>query len=85
MDRVVGVETEYGCLVSEQEPLLTMYERDLAGGLRVDLPSPGVNRLMGCVSGFERRAMDFLGVGLPFGHSTLVLCEKAGGSPISVS
>jgi SAM-dependent methyltransferase len=48
------------------------------GGLRVDLPSPGINRLMGGVAEFERRAMGVLGVGLPFGHSTLALAEKVG-------
>ena len=32
----------------------------------------------GGVAEFERRAMDVLGVGLPFGHSTLALVEKAG-------
>jgi SAM-dependent methyltransferase len=48
------------------------------GGLRVDLPSPGINRLMGSVAEFERRAMELLGVGLPFGHSTLAIGEKVG-------
>ena len=48
------------------------------GGLRLDVPSPAINRLMGGVASFERRAMGTLGVGLPFGHSTLVLADKAG-------
>ena len=43
------------------------------GGLRIDVPSPGINRLMGGVAAFERRAMVALGGSLPFGHSTLVL------------
>ncbi len=47
------------------------------GGLRVDVPSPRMNRWMARVAEFERRATDRLGVGLPFGHSTLVLSEKA--------
>ncbi|WP_435008086.1 class I SAM-dependent methyltransferase [Tundrisphaera lichenicola] len=48
------------------------------GGLRIDLPSRRVNRLMAGVAEFERRAMDGLGVGLPFGHSTMALAEKGG-------
>lgn len=47
------------------------------GGLRIDLPSPAINRLMGGVAEFERLAMGRFHAGLPFGHSTLVLCEKA--------
>jgi SAM-dependent methyltransferase len=49
------------------------------GGLRLDVPIPWVNLLMGGVSAIERRASGLLGVGLPFGHSTLVLAGRAGG------
>jgi SAM-dependent methyltransferase len=49
------------------------------GGLRLDVPSPRVNRLMGAVSAFERRASGWLHCPLPFGHSTLILAEKPGG------
>jgi SAM-dependent methyltransferase len=51
------------------------------GGLRLDVPSPWVNRVMGGVSAFERRATRLLGVALPFGHSTMVLAVKPGGKP----
>ena len=51
------------------------------GGLRIDVPSPRVNRVMGGVAAFERRTMDFLGLPLPFGHSTMVLAAKEGGNP----
>ena len=51
------------------------------GGLRLDVPPPWVNRLMGGVSSFERRATRFLCVGLPFGHSTMILAIKPGGNP----
>ena len=51
------------------------------GGLRLDVPRPWVNRVMGGVAAFERRATGLLGVGLPFGHSTMVLAEKRGGNP----
>jgi SAM-dependent methyltransferase len=50
------------------------------GGLRLDVPSPRVNRVMGGVSAFERRAARLLGVSLPFGHSTMVLAVKRGGN-----
>jgi SAM-dependent methyltransferase len=49
------------------------------GGLRLDVPSPWVNRLMGGVSAIERHASGLLGVGLPFGHSTMVLAGRAEG------
>ena len=49
------------------------------GGLRIDVPSPVVNRLMTGVASFERRTMNALGVGLPFGHSTIILAGKAAG------
>ena len=51
------------------------------GGLRLDVPGPRVNRLMGGVSTIERRATGLLGVGLPFGHSTMALAARAGGKP----
>ena len=41
--------------------------------------SPWVNRMMGGVSAFERRAFGLFGVGLPFGHSTMVLADQTGG------
>ncbi len=49
------------------------------GGLRLDVPSPRVNRLMGAVSTFERRVSGLLRCPLPFGHSTLILAVKPGG------
>jgi SAM-dependent methyltransferase len=49
------------------------------GGLRLDVPRPWLNRAMGGVAAIERRATGLLGVGLPFGHSTMVLAEQAGG------
>jgi SAM-dependent methyltransferase len=48
------------------------------GGLRIRLPHPAVNRLMTGVSGAEAWLAGRLGVRLPFGHSTLVLAERAG-------
>jgi SAM-dependent methyltransferase len=51
------------------------------GGLRLDVPSPWVNRLMGGISEFERRASRLLGVAVPFGHSTMVLADKRGENP----
>jgi SAM-dependent methyltransferase len=49
------------------------------GGLRLDVPTPWVNRMMGGVSAIERRAAALIGGGLPFGHSTMVLAGRAGG------
>jgi SAM-dependent methyltransferase len=49
------------------------------GGLRLDVPSPGVNRVMGGVLAFERRLSGLLHCPLPFGHSTMVLAVKPGG------
>src|SRR5207247_2639598 len=46
------------------------------GGLRLDVPSPWMNRFMGRISTFERRASRLFGLPLPFGHSTMVLAEK---------
>ncbi len=48
------------------------------GGLRIDAPPPGINRLMGSVAAFERRAMGWLGGSLPFGHGTLALARRPG-------
>ncbi len=48
------------------------------GGLRIDVPSPRVNRLMGGVAALERRAMGVFGSRLPFGHSTMALARRAG-------
>jgi SAM-dependent methyltransferase len=49
------------------------------GGLRLDVPRPWINRLMGGVSAIERRASGMLGVALPFGHSTMALARRMGG------
>jgi SAM-dependent methyltransferase len=46
------------------------------GGLRIAVPGPIVNRLMGGVSTLEAVLAGRLGVPLPFGHSTLALVEK---------
>jgi SAM-dependent methyltransferase len=48
------------------------------GGLRLDVPSPWINRVMGGVSAIERRSCGLIGLGLPFGHSTMVLAERTG-------
>jgi len=50
------------------------------GGLRLDVPAPWINRVMGGVSSFERRACGLVGLGLPFGHSTMVLAGRSGGN-----
>jgi SAM-dependent methyltransferase len=50
------------------------------GGLRLDVPSPRVNRVMGAVSTFERRLSSLFRCPLPFGHSTMVLAVKPGGN-----
>ena len=49
------------------------------GGLRLDVPGPWTNRIMGGVSTIERRLINSVGLGLPFGHSTMVLAVRAGG------
>jgi SAM-dependent methyltransferase len=46
------------------------------GGLRVRVPNPAVNRLMGGVAAAEAWLAGRAGVPLPFGHSTLVLAER---------
>jgi SAM-dependent methyltransferase len=46
------------------------------GGLRIAVPSRRVNRIMGLIAGSERQVAKALGVGLPFGHSTLILAER---------
>jgi SAM-dependent methyltransferase len=51
------------------------------GGLRLDVPGPWINRLMGGVSAIERRACELFGLGLPFGHSTMALATRTGGRP----
>lgn len=48
------------------------------GGLRVDVPSPRINRLMGLVAAIERAATIRLGASIPFGHSTMVLADRPG-------
>jgi SAM-dependent methyltransferase len=49
------------------------------GGLRIAVPHPWRNRAMRLVSEAEAFLAGGLGVGLPFGHSTLVLAEKSNG------
>jgi SAM-dependent methyltransferase len=51
------------------------------GGLRVDVPAPWVNRLLGGVATLERMASRLVRLPVPFGHSTMVLAEKRGESP----
>ena len=48
----------------------------VGGGLRIRLPSPWINRLLGGVSTAEAFAAGRLGARLPFGHSTMVLAER---------
>jgi SAM-dependent methyltransferase len=49
------------------------------GGLRLDVPSPRVNRVMGAISAWERWVSRWLRFPLPFGHSTMILAVKPGG------
>ncbi len=51
------------------------------GGLRIDVPSPRINRIMGGVAALERGMTEALGVPLPFGHSTMVLATKQETNP----
>jgi len=46
------------------------------GGLRIEVPAPRLNRLMGRVATLERWATAGLRVPLPFGHSTLAMARK---------
>lgn len=46
------------------------------GGLRIRVPNPAMNRLMGTVGGFEAWVGGRLGLRLPYGHSTLVLATR---------
>jgi SAM-dependent methyltransferase len=46
------------------------------GGLRIRVPGPAVNRLMGGVAAAEAWLAGRVGVPLAFGHSTLVLAER---------
>jgi hypothetical protein len=46
------------------------------GGLRIRMPHPWINRLMGVVSATEATAVGRLGLRLPFGHSTLLWAER---------
>jgi ubiquinone/menaquinone biosynthesis C-methylase UbiE len=46
------------------------------GGLRIKVPSPGINRLMAGVSAGEAMLAGSLAFRLPFGHSTFVLACK---------
>jgi SAM-dependent methyltransferase len=48
------------------------------GGLTIQVPPPGRNRLMGGIAGAEAWLVGRLGISLPFGHSTLLLAEKLG-------
>jgi SAM-dependent methyltransferase len=45
------------------------------GGLRIQLPRPWVNRLMGVISAAEAMVAGRLAVRLPYGHSTLLLAR----------
>jgi SAM-dependent methyltransferase len=45
-------------------------------GLKIRVPSAGVNSVMRSVAGSEALIAGRLGVALPFGHSTLVLAKK---------
>ncbi|WP_422929489.1 class I SAM-dependent methyltransferase [Singulisphaera sp. PoT] len=45
------------------------------GGLQIRLPHPGINRMMGAVSGMEAWVAGACGVPLPYGHSTMLLAE----------
>ena len=52
------------------------------GGLRIDVPPPWVNRVMGSVAAIERRVLRMFPISLPFGHGTMVLAVRPeGGSP----
>jgi len=46
------------------------------GGLRIRLPHPWVNRIMGLVSASEALIAGAWGVPLPFGHSTMLLAQR---------
>lgn len=46
------------------------------GGLRIRVPHPAVNRLLGVVSAAEAALAGRCGVGLPFGHSTMILAGR---------
>jgi SAM-dependent methyltransferase len=48
------------------------------GGLRIRVPSPWLNRVMGGVATIEAAVAGRLGVRLPFGHSTLILADRVG-------
>lgn len=48
------------------------------GGLRLRVPSRRLNRLMGGITAAEAFVAGRLGARLPFGHSTMVLAERAG-------
>ena len=50
------------------------------GGLRLRAPRPWINRMMGRISTIERQATTRLGMRLPFGHSTMVLASRTGGT-----
>jgi SAM-dependent methyltransferase len=55
------------------------------GGLRIKMPPPWLNRIMGGVTAIEAAIAGRLAVPLPFGHSTLLLAvrEPSGIFPIS--
>lgn len=51
------------------------------GGLQIRLPRPAVNRFMRAVASAEAFAAGRLNRRLPFGHSTIVMAERARGAP----
>jgi SAM-dependent methyltransferase len=46
------------------------------GGLRIQIPHPWINRLMGTISTTEAIAVGRLGLRLPFGHSTILWAQR---------
>jgi SAM-dependent methyltransferase len=47
------------------------------GGLRIRVPGPAINRIMGAIAAIEALVAGRLNRKLPFGHSTLLLAERA--------
>jgi SAM-dependent methyltransferase len=54
------------------------------GGLRIRMPPPWLNRVMGGVATIEAAVAGRLAVPLPFGHSTMVLAVRAPGPSVQV-
>ncbi len=55
------------------------------GGLRIRLPHPRINRMMGAVSSLEAMIAGAWGIPLPFGHSTMLLAQKDSDSALAVN